>query len=327
MSLVTTIEQVRAVIGSAIRKENTFEILHPYVEKAEEELIKDLIGQAQLTALYGTLTGSAQKLQTLVRSAIVWNGYLDAWYQGFYQFTGSGVNKQTVKDTDSLFRYQEDNIQKDIVRKADEATERLMLFLEANSSSFPLYKDSDQFAENFAYLISTPTVLQRALPEVSKSYRMYQVLRRYMDRVENVTVRSVAGDDLYEDIKQKVASGSTLDTNYKKLLTLSQDYAAPATLLDAMPWISVQFSPSGIRILKVFNNLQDENPLNDIQTAGLMGLLKTRIDEAKTSLRVFLNSVASESLFPDYFNSELYRAPGSKIWTTPDNENKKHFRL
>lgn len=326
--LVTNIEQVRDVIGGAIRVENTFEILEPYLKKTEDNLISDLIGQEQLTALYGNLSGSALKLQELVRNAIIWNGYLDGWYQGFYEFSGSGVGKAVVKDKkESLFRYQEDNIQKDIVRKADESTERLMLFLEMNASGFPLYKNSYVYAQNFAYLISTPGALQRALPEVSKSFRMYMVLRGYMDRVENATVRIVSGNELYEDLKLKVSSGSVMDSNYKKLLALAQDYAAPAVLLEAMPWIRVQFTPAGIRILSVLNNLQDETPVNDTQTQWLMEILNKRIDTAKTALRMFLNQVASEIVFPDYFHSDMYRAPGSRQWNMPDNEGKKHFRL
>ena len=325
--LVTTIEQVRDVIGSSVRKDNTFEILEPYLTKIEENLIAELIGQEQLTAMYGTVSGSGEKLLDLIKRAIIWNGYLNGWYQGFYEFTGSGINKSVNDKKESLFRYQEDNIQKDIVRKADEATERLMLFLETNAASFPLYKNSQVYAQNFAYLISTPGALQRALPEVSKSYRMYMVLRAYMDRIENASVRVVTGYDLYDDLKSKVASGSGLDSNYKKLLALAQDYAAPATLREAMPWIRVQFTPAGIRILSVLNNLQDETPVNDSQTAWLMGILEKRIDTAKTALRMFLNQAASNTVFPEYFNSDLYRAPGSRTWKMPDNEGKKHFRL
>lgn len=325
--LITTIEQIREVIGGAVRKENTLEILKPYMEKAEERLLTELIGSEQLEALSETASGLEIKLKILVTKAIIWNGYQDAWYQGFYEFSGSGIKKQAVKDTESLFRYQEDTIQKDIVRKADEATEQLMLFLEDNANDFPLYKNSDAFKNNFSYLISTPTALQRSLPEVSKSYRMYQVLKVYMPRVENTTVRTITGDLLYEDLKSKISSGAALDGNYKRLLALAQDYSAPATLLDAMPWISVQFTPSGIRVLKVFNNLNDETPLTTAQTDWLTGILRNRVDSSKTALRMFLNLVASETVFPDYFNSSLYRVPGSKQWTMPDNAGKKHFRM
>jgi len=327
MSLITTIEQVRDHIGNAIRKEHSLEILTPYLKKTEENLITDLIGQQQLTALYASVSGSLETLKNLVVAAIVWNGYQEAWYQAFYQFGITGVNRTAVKETDNLFRYQEDAILKDIVRKADDAIERLMLFLERNLETFPLYKQSAQFSRNFAYLVSTPGSLQRSLPEVSKSYRMYSVLRLYMDRVELNTVRSTVGSDLYNDLKLKVSTSAALDSNYKKLLILTQDYVAPATLLEAMPWISIQFSPSGIRIMKVFNNLQDENPLSDIQAQSLMDNLRSRIASAKSALRVFLNSVASETVFPDYFHSDLYQAVGSKKWIIPDNSGRKHFRM
>lgn len=327
MMLVTTIDQVRDVIGSAIRQEGSLEILNPYLKKTEEKLIADLIGQQQVTALYTASTGSLARLKSLALSAIIWNAYQEAWHQAFYQMGSTGVNRLVPKNTETLFRYQEDAIKEDIIRKADESIEDLMLFLESNIDSFPLYKDSPEYAKNFAFLISTPGTLQRSLPEVSKSFRMYMVLRGFMDRAENMTVRGVLGEDLYTDLKSKISSAEALNTHYKKLLNLSQDLAAPTTLLEAMPWITVQFSPSGIRIMKVFNNLKDETPLSDVQTQWLMDNLRTRMKDAKSALRVYLNSTASSTVFPEYFNSPLYQAPGSKQWVMPNNEGKKHFRL
>lgn len=325
--LVTTVDQVREVIGSAVRKEGAMEVLTPYLKEAEEKLITELIGQQQLTALYPVVSGSLAKLKVLVIAAIVWNGYQEAWHQAFYQLGTTGVNRLVPKDTDTLFRYQEDAIKEDVVKKADKAIEDLMLYLESNIESFPLYQQSAEFARNFAYLISSPGALHSALPEVSKSFRMYMVLRGFMSRAEMSTVRSITGEDLYDDLKAKVASGEVLSPVYKQLLILSREYVAPATLLAAMPWISVQFSTTGIRITKVFNNLKDENPLSDLQSSQLMENLRARILETKTALRVYLNSVASPTVIPDYFNSPLYQAPGSVEWTMPNNHGKKHFRL
>lgn len=328
MSLITTIDQVRAVIGSAIRKENTFEILEPYLAKAESELVAGLIGEAQLAALSAEeLTTKAQVLKALVIETIAWNGYQDAWHQGFYEFGGSGVNKAKGKDTESLFRYQEDAIQKDIVKKADAATETLMTYLEASLVDFPLYKDSPEFSQNFGYLISTPAALERALPEVPKSYRMYSVLRRFMERVERETVKTVTGEGLYISLKEKIRTGQALDANYKALLDICQEFAAPAILLDALPWIRVQITPSGARIASVLNNLQDETPVNDAQTTWLSKILENRMEHAKTRLRMYLNGTAGPAVFPEYYNSGLYRTNDSKKWTLPSNEGRKHMRL
>lgn len=327
MTLITTIDQVRAVIGSAVREENTLPILRPYLAKAEGELVTGLVGPAQMAALEGVQQGKAEILKKLVENAIIWNGYQDAWYQAFYQFTGSGVNKQKADKVESLFRYQEDGIQKDVIKKADEAIEALMTFLETNLADFPLYKDSPEFSQNFGYLISTPAALHRALPQVSKSYRMYTVLRGYMEAVELKTVKTVTGVGLYMNLKEKIRTGEALDNNHTELLRLCQDYTAAAVLLDAMPWIRVQFSPSGVRIASVFNNLQDETPLKDDQVDWLMGILKIRISDAKTALRMYLNGTAGPGVFPEYYASDLYRTPDSRKWTMPDNEGRKHFRL
>lgn len=327
MNLITTIDQVRAVIGSAIRKDSTFEILKPYLDKAENELVKGLIGADQLAALAGVQTGKAERLKTLTVNAIIWNGYQDAWFQGFYEFGGSGVNKQKGDKTESLFRYQEDAVQKDIIKKADESIETLMTFLEANLADFELYKNSAEFSQNFGYLISTPAALGRALPEVPKSYRMYSVLRRFMERVERETVKTITGDGLYFSLKEKIRTGQALDSNYKALLDICQEFAAPAVLLDALPWIRVQITPAGARIASVFNNLQDEAPVNDPQTAWLSNILENRIEHAKTRLRMYLNGTAGPGVFPEYYNSGLYRTNDSRKWALPNNEGRKHMRL
>ncbi|WP_031527002.1 DUF6712 family protein [Dyadobacter crusticola] len=327
MSLITKIEQVRAVIGSAVRKDNSFEILKPYLDKAENQLLAGLIGSDQLAALEAEQQGKAGELKILVENAIVWNGYQDAWYQASYEFGGSGIGKTKSEKFESLFRYQEDAVQKDIVRKADEAIEALMMFLEANLADFPLYKDSDEFSQNYGYLISTPAALERALPEVPKSYRMYSVLRRFMYRVELKTVKTVTGEALYNSLKAMVRSGQALDANHKALLELCQEFAAPAVLLNALPWISVQISPAGIRIASVFNNLQDEKAVSDPQIAWLTGILEKQVEQAKTSLRMYLNGTASSTVFPQYYASGLYRTNDSKKWTLPDNAGRKHFRF
>lgn len=315
------------MIGSGVRKENTFEILKPYLQKTETGLVSSLIGADLLAEISGDVVGAAVTLKDLTTKAVIWNAYSDGWYQALYEFSGSGIKKQDVKNTESLFRYQEDAVQKDILRKADESIEALMLFLEANAAGFPTYKNSAEFAQNFTYLVSSPTALHWALPEVSKSYRMYNVLRGYMDRAERATAKTITGGALFDVLKTKVRSGDNLDSNFKKLLELCQEYIAPAALLEAMPWIRVQFSPAGVRIASVLNNLQDETPINDDQTKWLMGILEDRVAQSKTALRIYLNGAASLEVFPEYFLSELYRAPGSRQWSMPDNANKKHFRL
>jgi hypothetical protein len=323
--IITTIDQVREVVGVSIRKEGTFEVLKPYLESAQQNLLAGLIGAPMLTKIKAEPVGSA--LAQLTRSAIVWNGYLSAWYHTFYQLGNAGINRQTPKDTKDLFRYQEDAIQKDIVRKADEAIERLMEYLEANASTLSEWTSSDAYKASFSYLIHGPARLHQSLPEVSKSYRMYDVLRGYMERVERATVEVITGPALFATLKAKRKTNAPLDDHYARLYNLACDYAAPATLLEAMPWIRVQFSVTGIRILSTVYNLQDETPVNDAQAQYLQGLLKDRCDTVRADLRSFLNQTASATVFPEYYQSGLYRRPGSRQWKSPNNEGKKHFRL
>lgn len=328
MKLVTTIEEVREVVGTAIRKENTFEVLKPFLDQVEATLIQGLLGAEQLTELVtGSTTDLQNELKILTKTAIVWNGYLDAWHHTFYQFGSTGISRQKPKETESLFRYQEEGIYKDILRKADTSVERLMDFLVANIDSFPKWKDSEEHQRNQIYIISTPTALHYALPEVAQSYRMYMVLRGYMSRVQRDTIKVVMGEALYTILTNKLRTGEALSADFVRLKELSAEYIAPVVLIEAMPWIRVQFTTSGVRVMNVMNNIMDESAITDEQTKWLMGRLTERADKAKTTLRLFLNEKASLALFPEYFNSGLYVSPGSRKWTMPDNEGRKHFRM
>lgn len=326
--LVTTIEEVREVVGNAIRKEGTFEVLKPFLDNVESSLITDLIGSEQLAEMAGNdTTDKLSVLRKLAKTAIIWNGYLDAWYHTFYQLGNTGISRQRPKDTEGLFRYQEEGIQKDILRKADTSIERLMDFLVSNIASFPKWKASQQHQANQVYLIATPTALHRSLPEVAQSYRMYMVLRGYMNRVERATANVVMGSGLFFSLTDKLRTGTDLDANYSRLHELAAEYVAPATLLEAMPWIRIQFTPNGVRVVNVMNNLQDEAAITDEQMRWLMDLLSDRVFKARAALRMFLNETSSSTVFPEYFNSGLYVAPGTRQWTMPDNEGKKHFRM
>lgn len=325
--LVNTIDQVRKVIGNAIRKEEMMGVFRPYLQTAQE-LIAKLIGEQQLEELQDPGTDEKKKkLLELVERAIVWNGYLDAWFHTFYEQSAKGLMRSAPKDTEQLFRYQEENIRKDIVKKADAAIEGLMEHLEKNQADFPAWMTSGEYRQNFQYLVNGPAELYRSLPEVTKSFRMYMVLRGYMERVELKSAAVIMGGSLFSQLKQKRVDGVALDANWTKLHRLAADYVAPATLLEALPWIRVQFTPDGIRIINVLNNLQDETPVNDGLVAVLTGLLQERVGVTQTALRKFLNETASESVFEDYYNSDLYRVPGSRVWKLPENEGKRHFRM
>ncbi|WP_149242595.1 DUF6712 family protein [Dyadobacter sp. 32] len=330
--LVTTIEEVREVVGNAIRKEGTLEVLKPFLDGVEGSLITDLVGSEQLAELLpasigAPTVGKTGELLKLTKTAIIWNGYLDAWYHTFYQLGNTGISRQRPKDTEGLFRYQEEGIQKDILRKADASVERLMEFLVSNVASFPKWRESEQHKTNQVYIIATPTALHRSLPEVTKSYRMYMVLRGYMNRVERATAKVVMGAALFSSLTTKLKTGDALDTNYSRLHEMAAEYVAPATLFEAMPFIRVQFTPNGVRVMNIMNNLQDESAIMDEQTRWLMELLSVRAEKAKAALRAFLNDTSSLTVFPEYFESGLYVAPGTRQWKMPDNEGKKHFRM
>lgn len=323
--LITTEQKVRAYLTS-LRKDYEFETLEPFLKEAEEGLLTNLIGKDLLDALDTNTTPEYVKLKGMAEAVAVWNGYLDAFMSLTYNVSKSGVNRSTPKDTEVLRRWEVDAILADAASKADRAVESMMAYLEKKAGVFEAWTTSDEYKANYAYLIPTARALGAALPEVKSTHRLYLMLRNYFERTERQTVKVVMGP-LYAELKQKLQNSTELTAEEAQALTYAREYVAAMAMVDALPFLRVQFAADGVRLLQTINNLHDQTAVTTEEIEMLRSELRTRAAQAHDELKTYLNATASETVLAGYFSSANYVAPGAKVWKAPENEGRKSFRF
>ncbi|MGM9509555.1 DUF6712 family protein [Larkinella sp. GY13] len=325
--LITTTAQIKEFAGG-IQSNLTFDVIRPFVENAESTVVGALLGADFLTALAGSSLDApmAQVLRQAQR-AIALTALHESMVTAMYQYGNSGLSRFIPKDAEKLSMWEVDVILSDAASRADQALEQLMGYLETHQTQLPAWRNASAYQAINRNLIPSAGLLAQALPEASMSYRLFAVLKGYMPGIEQKHVAGITGPALLAQLKQKLATAAELSDPETELWRLSRDLLAPLTLWKALPFIQVRFFPDGVRILQSFKGLKDEKAVDQQQITQLRSELLARAEDAKGALQRFLNQTASATVFPLYFNSGLYVAPGASTWKLPDNEGKKHFRL
>ncbi|WP_080239066.1 DUF6712 family protein [Spirosoma rigui] len=326
--LVTTTLQFARHIGALFSKETYFQQLESFVQDVETKLIEPLLGEELLTELAQPgLDELHQKVRLYAERAIVWAAFQEVQVGYLYQFGNGGMVKVMPKEAKSLALWEIDTILSDTARKADAAIEQLINCLTREKENLPAWSTSEAYRKANALLIPTTILLNEALPEVSATHSMLARLQAFMPRTERRFVAGVLGSELYEELKAKLAGNITLTLAENQLWLHCRNLLGPITLWEALPSMSVLMLPDGIRIVSSFKGLNDQKAASDSKITDLrMSLWKTA-EDAKGELKRFLNKTASATVFPSYFNSGLYLAPGTSSWKEVDNSGKKHLRL
>ncbi|MGV3560753.1 DUF6712 family protein [Larkinella arboricola] len=330
--LITNTAQIKEFAGG-IQTTLNFEIIRPHVDRAETIVVGTMVGRDFLLALaQDNLTVPMSEALHHTRRAIALTALHESMVSAMYQYGNSGISRFLPKDSEKLSMWEVDIILADAAKKADEAIEQLMAFLDASAYKLPAWRATTAYQERWRNLIPSTELFARALPEACMTYRLFAVLKMYMPSTEKKHIEGVLGRALLVDLKEKLAGAGASDADgltreEGELWQLCREMLAPLTLWIALPFIQVRFFPDGVRMIQAFKGLKDEKAVDNDQVEKLRAELYTRAVEAKGALKRFLNQTASEFIFPDYFHSSLYVAPGSNGWRLPDNEGKKHFRL
>lgn len=324
--LITSSAQLREHITN-LQSNLTFELIKPSIETAEE-LVAALIGLDVYEFLHENPTEEVPAgLLRKAQRAIALVGYQESQLNFLTQFGNAGLTRFLPKDAEKLSMWETDIMLADAARKADNALEGLMAYLDRHKSELPVWTNSTTYADINRLLIPSLSVLREAVPEAAASYRLFQALRPYIPRSENDYIAGVLGDGLYQKLKTAMANNDILTDAEGAVLCRSRLVLGPMTLYDALPFLAVRFFGDGIRIISSFKGLKDEKAVDSNKIDDLRVELLKRAEKAKGDLITYLNKTASADILPEYFTSGLYRDPNDSNYHQPDNKGKKHFGL
>lgn len=309
--LFKTIEEFRQYIP--VNKSFSLERITKYIEQAELEYIKPILGKAlynQLNTDYAASSTSAahvalvEKVQ-LVISSFAWHRYTP---YGQVQFSDAGIRTVQGDDFRSASKWQIEKIEEGSLTDGYTFLEQLIEYLEEHVESYPTW----DYANAHQYLISSAKVFNEEV-FINGSRLIFLKMLPQMKRIER-QVRAKISKGQFQAIKAKVAAKTAVWTDLEEeLLEYLQN--AVANLTYAASIRSLPLDIEGNR-LTIFDNqfLSDYDPKvqPDVDLLGYLERQHKEQGEESLQAAIYLMEMHIND-FPLYRDSDCYTPPDETL--------------
>ena len=310
--LINNLSQVLS--AASINVSNTIENWSPYIEEAQETFIRPVLGdplyrQLQETADPTTREPEKQPLDPrfvdlldLVRKPLA----LYALWLGADEF-GVSVSSQGIQVIETQThktapQYRVQNLKENWIRRANTSLDLVLKFLDEHREDYPSYICQD------AELFIRSTLEFNSEVDIRESRRVFVALKPIIRSVERKYIRPALSAELFDELKSALKSNAELTMDQKVLLDLIRPALAHLTMARALVEISIDVLDWGIfdTAGNTFTNVSSKQASNSERIA-VMAEANQRDGEAELkALQLFLDETASETVYPEYFNSSRY---------------------
>ncbi len=286
-----------------------FEVLEYAIEDREREIKKDYIGAALWVKLIQAYTSSGSSSSSsgedyfaralyYVQRIVANLALLDYIPEGSLDISSNGI-RITVNDTKKqAFDWQIKNLEKKYQSAADRNLELLLEYLNENTDQFTDWTDSPAYIKNKGRFINSAKQFNDYLG-IKESHMTFIALQPVIDYVEDFYMRSVLGDDFFDELKERIKDGEDVDSSsasgadeYDQVFHLIRGAVAHYTGMEASEDLGTNEEKC------------EKKASHYIQR-----------------LVAYLDTNANESLFATYYNSDKYTAPPSTSESSSYEDN------
>lgn len=285
----------------------------PSVEHAEDKYIIPITGQAYLDLLIvrdkpEIATPQEAILIGLLRKALASFALYEYSYITAVQISDKGNRRGDSLEEPTAYKYQVDELRKTLLDRGylqlEKAIEALEVLAAANQA--PLWVESPQYAAEKALLIPSGNQFAQIISQVRYPRRMFLMLRSTMLNVQELTIRPLITNEIYNELLAHNRTIPTTFTNDEKGLLLTLKNAiANLTMYKGIPTLIAQMDEHGLHVL---SNNADANNTTSKRTAAsdtqLNILLKHYESTAEAWLANsinYINAKASISVWPLWY--------------------------
>ena len=192
------------------------------------------------------------------------------------------------------------------------AIDLLLAFLEDNKGDYPDWANGDSFTQYKEFLLQTTDQFQEEV-NIGYSRRFFRAMRSNIKFVETQIIKKVIGPDFYNRLVQ-----CQIDDSYTQdeLNALAAIYPVVANFAIANSSIGIELgSDGGYMVSSQSQNSGFKVDKKPIDLPQLEMLKKNHRERGQTyldDLIAFLNSKASSTVYPLYFNSSYYTNPAGQ---------------
>jgi hypothetical protein len=318
--------EIKNIKGEEIKKyisvnvTTNFITIKPYIETAEAEYIKKLLGDAQyyeLVEYYEDHVEPESHLGDLLK--LVQKSLINlAYFRGFpilvAKIGDGGAYRNETDVQKPLFKYQEAELKQMFKTDGFNGLDAVLEYLENNIESFPLFASSQNytiFKQNF---IHTTAQFDDCFP-IGGSRIVFLKLRKYMIDAENFHILPVIGKPFFDLLKNELLNNSLSEANIPVVEFLRKAIAGFA-ISKGILQLGISITDNGIFHQTTTGGQYDHKKdaaLDMKESFNISKLARDTADDYMSLLKDFLHTNIQD--YPLYSASNAY-----------DSSNKSHIR-
>lgn len=328
MTLISSIALLKEQANVSVKA--NWESFAPFAKRMEREYIVPAIGRAFYNELLSYLEGSTtdaitDELIDLLRSAsaqLIVSEALSS--EGLVNIKDGGAQVNNQENEPYARKWQVDQVRAKSLANAMGDIDRVLEYLEDNSSTFTTWKGSAAYTAYTDRLVYKTAVFEQYRP-IGNSRLTFKALSADVFMCEKVHLVNLMSKEQYTELVDKVHASAALVAPYIDLREHAERFVVYRSLLSAVPQIAVKVSPRGITLEALEVNIeqnQTSKPADAASRELLMSDLEDKARDAASRLKAYLEANADD--LPLYKASSSYVGTSSSKW---DNSNKAIFIL
>ncbi len=320
--LFTTIAQIKEYV--AINLANEFNAIKPYIKQAETKFIKPVIGKDMYNDIDTYLQSSDQsdekynELIDRIRLPLIYYAcYLYAPI-GNVQVSSTGIHIVVNENKKTAFEWQIDKLEQSWLNTAHDFIEEVIEYLNENASTFTKWRESDEYIKAHSLFILSAKQFNEYV-FINNSRRLYSALTPIIEDIERKYILPTIGTDMFNALKEDQQSSSGPSEYNEILINKIASAVAKLSMARAVKEFSIEIIPNALfeKVVQVTQNAKQS------ASADKMAIYINELtDNGKAEIKgiqEYLDETASETIFTEYFESDLYIAP------SVDNPNRGEF--
>ncbi len=294
------------------------------ITAAEWRFLVPILGQDLYETLLAEVTEDGSDYADLIEKCRRVVGPLAYWMDiGFLQtqITDSGIKTQSNDNMQAAHRWEFDELREALADKGCMAIEQLLQHLFQNKTYYDwtvpdnydiIFQDAQDFAKYF--------------PLKDQPFRIFESLRVLIRQAEDQFIRPLIGDTFFEYLRDLLKNNNDNDDTIEdtgddapalsaqnaKAISLIKKAVANLTIKMAIETLPVKIGSNGFTV--ILGRAEDRSFEGEQNAdAGSMLLLYNSVDATGNNylqqLFSYVNSIASDTVFPIFFSSSYYVLP------------------
>lgn len=304
MALFKNIEELTGFVP--IMESFDFKLVLPDVERAEKKWIIPIIGKEQYQELQDyyddggydpEADDDTNALLKIVRAPIAQLAFFLYAPKGNVNVGSSGIQQTHTENSKPAFQWATDQMLQSYFEGGMEGLDVLQDFLNEHIEDYDVWNTSDAFKAARELFINTSKEFDKHF-SINSSRRTFMAMRHIMKRHNDITIKTLLGKELFDEIKEQVIDDDVSDEN-ELLLEIIRPAIAHLTISDAVTELGLKIDEFGITVTNSntsssTQNLQARLPAPADMTNDLHRKEKTIGEQFLAELRAFLEENADD---------------------------------